>query len=160
MERQERQQAEATTLKKALVARGISLRVTKLAPVDAEDAKLRLENPLDPASVLNVPTLLLYPTHAQSDLIKAFRETESLAEHLKYIFPCPWDEKVEFTMDGVECYMDTVAGGLVKVGKKVLLRKVLSGGKVELRDGLCKIFTVPKDKAEDWIAEVKKRKRA
>ena len=136
------------------------MRVTKLAPVDAEDAKLRLENPLDPASVLNVPTLLLYPTHAQSDLIKAFRETESLAEHLKYIFPCPWDEKVEFTMDGVECYMDTVAGGLVKVGKKVLLRKVLSGGKVELRDGLCKIFTVPKDKAEDWIAEVKKRKRA
>lgn len=53
--------------------------------------------------------------------------------------------------------METTAGGLIKVGKKMLLGKVLGCGKVEILDGLVKINVVPKDKAASWIEEFKKR---
>lgn len=157
-ERLQRERAEAFTLKQALKARGIATRMTAKAPDDAEDAKLALENPMDPSSDLSVPTLLLYPTAAQSDLIKAFHEGETLLDHLGYILPCPWDKEGEFTVTDVECYMDTVAGGLIKVGKKLPLLKLLSGGKVEIVDGLCRIYIVPRRKTAEWIAEVKRRK--
>lgn len=157
-ERLQRERAEVYTLKQAMVARGIATRMTDQAPADAQDAKLALDDPMDPSSNLSVPTLLLYPTAAQSDLIKAFNETETLLDHLGYILPCPWDKEGEFTMAGVECYMDTVAGGLIKVGKKLSLLKVISGGKVEIVDGLCRIYVVPKHKTTEWVAEVKRRK--
>ena len=102
--------------------------------------------------------MLLYPTHAQSDFVKAFQENDSLADHLSYIFPCPWDQDNEFQLQTVDCYMDTIAGGLIKVGKKMELCKILASGTVELKDGLCRVYVVPKVKATEWIAEVKRRK--
>jgi len=157
-ERLRKERAEAYALKQALIARKITTRMTEKAPSDADDAKLALEDPLDPSSDLSVPTLLLYPTAAQTDLIKAFHETETLLDHLSYILPCPWDKAGEFTVANVECYMDTVNGGMIKVGKKTTLLKILYGGKVEVVDGLCRIYVVPKEKTVEWIAEVKRRK--
>jgi hypothetical protein len=49
---------------------------------------------------------------------------------------------------------------LVKVGKKVPLLKVLSGGKVEVVDELVRVYVVPKGKAEAWIREFKEKKGA
>lgn len=158
VERLQRQRAEAATLWKALADRNISVDRSKNTPVDVDDAKIQLADPLDAASALSVPVLLLYPTHAQSDVIKAFVETDTLLDHFEYIFPCPWDTSNEFSAGDVECYMDTVAGGLVKIGKKLPLAKFLSGGKVQITDGMCRIIVVPKAKTAEWIAEVKKRK--
>jgi hypothetical protein len=156
-EREARVAAEKITLQLALKARNILTRKTDVQP-DLEDAELKLENPLDPSSTLTFPVILLYPTHSQSDFIKAFSEREKLGEHLDYIFPLPWDEKHEYTPEGVEAYMETSAGGLIKVGKKMTLGKVLGSGKPEVVDGLATISVVPKDRAAGWIEEFKKRK--
>ncbi|KAF7673064.1 hypothetical protein GT037_009015 [Alternaria burnsii] len=156
-EREEKAASERATMKLALRSRNILTRSTEKPP-DLEDATVRLENSLDPSSTLAVPVILLYPMHSQSDFIKAFSEKEKLDEHLDYIFPLPWDEQHEYTIDNVESYMETAAGGLIKVGKKMSLGKVLGSGKPEIVDGLVTISVVPKDKAAGWIEEFKKRK--
>jgi hypothetical protein len=125
-----------------------------------EDAAIALTDPADPASVLNFPVLLLYPLAAQSDFIKTFAETESLGQHLQYILPVPWDQKGEYTPEGVECYVETVSGGLIKAGKKLSMLKILSSGKVELLDGLLKVSVVPAGQAAKFIEEFKKRQAA
>lgn len=156
-EREAKAASERATLALALKSRGIKTRSTDQAP-DLEDAAVKLENALDPSSTLTFPVLLLYPTHSQSDFIKAFGEADTLTQHLEYIFPLPWDEKEEFTLDNVEAYMETTAGGLIKMGKKMTLGKVLASGKCEVVDGLVRISVVPKAKAAEWIDEFKKRR--
>jgi tetratricopeptide (TPR) repeat protein len=156
-EREEKAASERATLNLALKSRGILSRKTDQAP-DLEDAVVKLEQPLDPSSTLSFPVMLLYPLHAQSDFIKAFSEKESLLQHVDYIFPLPWDEKHEYTADGIEAYMETSAGGLIKAGKKMALGKILGSGKVEVVDGLIKMNVVPKGRASEWIEEFKKRR--
>ncbi|KAK4248135.1 hypothetical protein C7999DRAFT_13898 [Corynascus novoguineensis] len=155
-----RERRREALLRAALEARQIRTRSTGKPP-DMEDAKVKLSpDEQDPTSALVFPTLLLYPCHLESDFIKAFSERESLEQHFGYVFPLPWDRSGEYSPAGVECYAETVSGGLVKVGKKVPLLKVLSGGNVEVVDDLLKIFVVPKSKAEGWVKEFKEKKAA
>ncbi|KAH7312862.1 hypothetical protein BKA65DRAFT_147917 [Rhexocercosporidium sp. MPI-PUGE-AT-0058] len=158
LEREQRKRLEAITLAAALKARNIKTRKTAQPP-EMEDAAISLvPEPTDPTSTLSFPTVLLYPLHLESDFIKAFNETEPLGHHLSYILPLPWDKSGEYTPLGVECYMETLAGGLIKVGRKVPLLKVLSEGKVEIVDEVVKIFVVPKPKADAWVREFKMKK--
>jgi hypothetical protein len=156
-EREERARATRAMLRKALRDRNIPTRETDKPP-EMEDAVLKLENPLDPSSALSVPVLFLYPVHAQSDFVKEFRETETLLEHLSYIFPLPWDEQKQYEPATVDCYVETMTGGLIKAGKKLPLLKILSSGKIEVVDGLLKFHVVPQSEAKDWIEDFKKRK--
>ena len=155
-EREAKVASERATLKLALKSRNILVKTGDRAP-DLEDAEIKLENALDPSSTLSFPVILLYPTHSQSDFVKAFSEKEQLNQHLDYIFPLPWDSQQEYTVDNVEAYMETTAGGLIKVGKKMSLGKVLGSGKTEVVDGLVRISVLPKDRAAGWIEEFKKR---
>jgi len=157
-EREQRLTLEKSCLAAALRQRGIKIRESKGGGPDMEDAVFKLANPVDAKSVLSFPVLLLYPTDAQSDLIKAVQERDSLLLHLEEVLPLPWDERGEYRVGDVECYMETATGGLVKVGKKVELGKVLGGGKVEVRDGLVKVNVLPKERVERWIEEVKRRR--
>jgi hypothetical protein len=95
---------------------------------------------------------------AQSDFIKGFSEMHSIVDHLDYIFPLPWDTKKEYTISNVECFMQTVSGGLIKAGKKLPLLQILTGGKVEVVDHMVRIFIVPTSKTAAFIAEMKARK--
>lgn len=157
---EERKKREKLTLKVALRAREIKVREGDQPP-DMDDACIRLEpDPLSPESRVVFPCVLLYPMDAQSDFIKGFEETHSIADHLDYIFPLPWDDKGEYTIDSVECYMETATGGLIKAGKKMSLLRILTGGKVEVVDSLVRINIVPTSKAKAWIAEMKVRKGA
>ncbi|RFU27032.1 hypothetical protein B7463_g9297, partial [Scytalidium lignicola] len=159
-ERVIRKRKEEMMLKTALTARGIKTRKTAQPP-EMEDACIALvPDPLSPESSLSFPAVLLYPLHLESDFIKAFNETESLALHLEYILPLPWDQQRVYTPNGVECYMETITGGLVKVGKKVPLLKVLGQGNVEIVDEVVRIFVVPKGRSEEWVAEFKRKKAA
>jgi tetratricopeptide repeat protein 4 len=159
MEREQKRRVEEVTLKAALKARGIKTRTTAQPP-EMEDAKIQLvPDPADPTSTLAFPTVLLYPLALESDFVKAFNETETLGSHLDYILPVPWD-KVLYTPKGVECYMETVAGGLVKVGRNVPLLKILTTANVEVVDEVVKIFVLPKSKAEAWVLEFKRKKAA
>lgn len=145
-------------LSTALRARQIRTRKTDQPP-DMEDTRIRLvPDPLSPESSVEFPAVFLYPMDAQSDFIKGFSELHSIVDHLDYIFPLPWDTKKEYTINNVECFMQTVTGGLIKAGKKLPLLQILSGGKVEVVDELVKIFVVPISKTGAFIAEMKARK--
>ncbi|OQD74556.1 hypothetical protein PENDEC_c010G05036 [Penicillium decumbens] len=145
-------------LSTALRARQIRTRKTEQPP-EMEDAKIKLvPDPLSPESSVEFPAVFLYPVDAQSDFIKGFSELHSIADHLEYIFPLPWDTKKEYSIDSVECFMQTVSGGLIKAGKKLPLLQILTGGKVEVVDELVRIFIVPNSKTGTFIAEMKARK--
>ncbi|KAI4866263.1 TPR-like protein [Hypoxylon rubiginosum] len=159
-ERLAREKRRAMLVRAALKARGIKTRTTAQPP-EMEDAKLQLvPDPDDPRSTLSFPAVLLYPAHLQSDFVKAFGETDALADHLAYVFPLPWDAAREYAPAGVECYMETVAGGLVKVGRKAPLLKVLSSADVEVVDEVVRFFVLPKAKAAAWVQEFKMKKAA
>lgn len=157
-EQQTRLRQEKQMLQKVLTERKIKMRGSEKPP-DLEDAQIRLSpDPMSRSSLLEFPVLLLYPTHHQTDLIKAFAEKDWLSHHLSYILPLPWDGKKEYTMDSIDCYMDTLSGGLMKVGKKLKLLDILSNGKTEIVDGLVRVYVVPKARTGQWIEEVKKQK--
>ncbi|KAK5168851.1 HSP70/90 co-chaperone [Saxophila tyrrhenica] len=156
-ERHERQRLEQATLRLALKNRNVLTRKTDRPP-EMPEAKIALEDPVDASSNLSFPVIILYPVHAQTDFIKEFREDESLTDHLSYIFPLPWDEKKEYSLSTVECFMETVESGLIKAGKKLSLLKLLGSGKLEVVDGLVRISVVPKDQTAQWIEDFKKRR--
>ncbi|KAI1163285.1 TPR-like protein [Nemania serpens] len=159
-ERVAKEKRREMLIRAALKAREILTRATAQPP-EMEDAGVKLvPDPDDPASHLCFPTVLLYPTHLESDFIKAFNETDSLTDHLSYVFPLPWDREGAYTLAGVECYMETVAGGLIRLGKKVPLLKVLAGGKVEVIDEVVRIFVLRKPQAAAWVEEFKMKRAA
>ncbi|GCB22938.1 Hsp70/Hsp90 co-chaperone CNS1 [Aspergillus awamori] len=156
----ERTRKEKTLLSVALKARQIRTRKTDQPP-EMEDVGIKLSpDPLSPESTLEFPAVFLYHMDAQTDFIKAFSEMHSIEDHLDYMFPLPWDEKGEYKINTVECFMETVTGGLIRAGKKVPLVQILSGGKVEVVDELVKIYIVPTSKSAKFIAEMKARKEA
>ncbi|KAH8765498.1 hypothetical protein F5883DRAFT_604856 [Diaporthe sp. PMI_573] len=151
-------QRRAQFLAGALKERNITVRASKTPP-DMGDARLELvPDPEDLNSTLSFPAVLLYPVHYESDFIKAFNEREALVQHFGYVFPLPWDREGEYGANTVECFMETAAGGLVKVGKKVPLVKVLSLDSVEVVDGVVKIYVVPRGKADSWVKSFKETK--
>ncbi|SMR55920.1 unnamed protein product [Zymoseptoria tritici ST99CH_3D1] len=157
--REQAAQTKESILRTALTARGIPpIRKTD-SPPEMEDAEISLVDPADPSSRLQFPVLFLYPLHAQTDFVKAVNELETLGHHLEYLLPVPWDEKGEYaTKEEVECYMETKGGGLIKAGKKLEIVKLLGSGKVEVVDGLVRVFVVPSKRAKEWIEEFKKRR--
>lgn len=157
-EREQRAQKENFMLNTALRARNIRTRNTAQPP-DMEDASIHLSpDPSAPTSTLMFPVVLLYPLHLQSDFVKAFSETDTVPNHLQYIFPLPWDEKQEYTLGSVDFYMETGSGGLIRVGKKVSLGKVLGSPGLEIVDGIVRINVLLKARAAEWIEEMKSRR--
>ncbi|KAJ6444452.1 tetratricopeptide repeat protein 4 [Purpureocillium lavendulum] len=147
-------------LRAALAARNIPTRTTDKPP-EMGDTQLELvPDPDDPRSTLSFPTVLLYPLHLESDFIKGFNETQTLEDHLGYVFPLPWDGEGRYTLAGVTCYVETREGGLLKMGKRVPLLKVLGTGKVEVVDEVVRIFVVPSGEAEAWAKEFKEKRAA
>ena len=128
---------------------------------------------------------LLYPEYSQSDLITQFSEETSLSDHLGVMFPPAssppshasppfpeWDVQHEYSTDNLVIYVETAQKRLLKVGKELTLREVISKavkrpavndkeGKqdgVILRDGLLSfILLVKGDKERKWIEEYKSK---
>jgi len=156
---QEQKLREATALRLALRNLGVKTRQSETTNrPDLEGHKIKL---LEEGKLV-FPVIVLYPLTAQSDFIPTWREDETVEERLGMQVlaePPPWDGKSEYNWKGVEVFMETVTGGLVKVGKKVPLGEVLGGGKVEVVDDLVRLMVVPKASREAWIEEWKKRRR-
>ncbi|KAI9809222.1 MAG: hypothetical protein M1825_002513 [Sarcosagium campestre] len=167
-EQQARSQREADfsrrayALRVALAARRVATRITYGGTrPELEDAAISLADPLQPSSTLSYPVLLLYPLHAQSDFLKAVVEQDRVGEVLDTVLPPPWDSEGEYAApSAVECYAETTTSGLAKLGARVTVATVLAGGKIEVVDGIVRVFVVPKPRAEAWKAEWKRRKDA
>ena len=156
-EEQDKKRRIADMLVQALQVRKIRTRTTGQPPEMKEAEIQLLPDPLSLKSTLVFPVIILYPLHLQSDFIKAFGEEQTLQGHLEYLFPLPWDKSGEYHPKTVNAYMETMAGGLIKWGKKVELLKVLSAGKIEVVDGLVRVNVVPQSRSQEWIETFKKR---
>ncbi|EHA52237.1 hypothetical protein MGG_06164 [Pyricularia oryzae 70-15] len=152
-DRQVRERRRQLLVKAAIRQRGVRMRTTPKPP-EMEDARVQLvPDPDDANSELAFPAIILYPVDAQSDFIKAFGENDCMNSHLSYLLPLPWDRDAGYTQTGVECYVATEKGTLVKLGKKVPLIKVLSMPSVVVEDELVRIFVLPKSKAAKWVKD-------
>jgi hypothetical protein len=163
MARQILEKRKKDALQKAFDARNLPSKETGTSP-DVQDATPSLEDIFDPSSTLSVPILLLYPLASQTDLIKSVSEDTALTEHLEYILPPPWDtEGLEggglYQQSAVGCFVATPSGGLSKIAKKIQIGKLLRSGKVELIDGLLRIYVVPEKLAPGWIEDYKSQKQ-
>ncbi|KAL8773839.1 MAG: hypothetical protein Q9209_001269 [Squamulea sp. 1 TL-2023] len=161
---EERKKKEQLTLSAAITARGIKVRWTAKPP-DMEDAKIHLEpDPISPTSQIYFPVLMLYPTHGESDFVKSVAETETFAELLRTVLGerMPWDVEGEYILDGTgwDVFMETATGGMIKIGRKMRLLDVLAEGKVEVVDGVVRVYVVPRHRVDRWIEEMKARKPA
>ncbi|MCJ1310661.1 hypothetical protein MMC25_004327 [Agyrium rufum] len=166
-------ETEAQALVKALQLRKIRVTKSKEGPPqeleDDKDEGIKLvpDRADWKSSTLVFPVLLLYPEHAKSDFVKAFGEEQMLSGHLSYLFPLPWDGKGEYSIKSTEAFLETMdygegggkvgKKGLVKWGKKVPLLQVLTGGKVEVVDGVVRVFVVPKGRVDGFVRGWKER---
>jgi Cns1/TTC4 Wheel domain len=163
MARQLLEKRKKEALQKAFETRNLPWKETGTSP-DVQDATPILEDGFDPSSTMSVPILLLYPLASQTDLIKSASEDTALNEHLEYILPPPWDtEGLEgggsYVQSAVNCFVATPSGGLSKIARKIQIGKLLRSGKVELIDGLLRIYVVPEKLAPGWIEEYKSQKQ-
>ena len=147
------------------------MRWTGLTP-DLEDAKvLVVPDPLSATCVVFWPVLVLYPRGGECDFWTGVGGTASVADIVGTVLGegLPWDGEGEYILGdggegnkkkkkGVDVFMETVEGGMVKVGRKMRLLDVLAGGKVEVVDGVVRCFVVPRAKVEGWVEEMRKRK--
>ncbi|KAF8249475.1 HSP chaperone complex subunit [Wilcoxina mikolae CBS 423.85] len=160
-EKERKRKWEADALVIALKARNIPTRSTPQPPEMPDGIAIKFMEQGKPESGLAFPVLLIYHLHLQTDMIVAMPETATVGEQLVEVLaePQSWDQKGEYTVAGVDCYMETKTGGLVKVGRKVSLLEVLSGGKVEVVDGLVKILVVPRARNAEFVEKWKKTMR-
>lgn len=125
-----------------------------------QDAKIRLEDDTDYQSQLIFPAVMLYPTTDEFDFIAEISELSTPQELLEMILdrPAEWfqDPKHEnFSVKKLECYMETEAGGLIKVGKKIAINTVLGSEKpkVPLFDNGLRLYVVPKVDSQQWLSK-------
>lgn len=125
-----------------------------------EDAKLRLEDPKDYESQLIFPAVILYPTTDEFDFVAEVSELTTPIELLEMVLDRPqsWFEDPKhknFTVKSLECYMETVSGGLVKVGKKVPINNALMSDKAKapLFDNAVRLYVVPKQDSPEWLSK-------
>lgn len=163
-ERARTQKRAADALAIALRARNIVTRTTAAPPELPDDIRIHFEgDDCLPDRQLLFPVLLVYPLHLQTDMIAAVPETSTIGEQLAHVLaePQPWDGPPrEFTApSAVDCYMESAAGGLLKVGRRVSLLELLAGGKVEVVDGLVRLLVVPRARSAEFVAHWKQTMR-
>jgi len=153
LERERRNQWNENAIRVALRARNIPVRSTSSPAVMPDGVHIAFSEPGRLESHLNFPVVLLYPLHQRTDMVTAVPEVATVAEQLEDVLaePQAWDAAIEYTPRSVECYMETRTGGLVKVGRKVSLLEVLSGGKVEVVDGQVTVLVVPKARTAEFV---------
>lgn len=126
------------------------------------DTKIRLQDPLNPASDLYLPLLFLYPLEMQSDIIQEAETTSVLNDHVSQLFesPPPWfaqkpdEHPRDYQLKNLLIYAQTRSGGVVKIGKNSTVGKVLSlkSPQIPIIDGVARFYIVPKNKSEEWLS--------
>lgn len=130
-----------------------------------KDTKIALEDPLDFESQLIFPAIVMYPTTDEFDFVGAVSELTSVNELLDIVLERPqeWFEMEgheNFSSKKLVGYMETLAGGLVKVGKKISFHDILKMVKpcIPMFDNAIKIYFVPKSESEAWLEKWDKKK--
>jgi len=128
-------------------------------------------DPEDPSQeTLIFPAFFLYPQYATSDVISEFVEDTHFSAHLEQMFPPTgqrpdWDAKAEYDVSSIVVYAMTHRRRLLKVGKKMTLRDVITVAHekpgaardgLELKNGYLTFVVLKKgDVEEKWVTEYK-----
>lgn len=152
------------TLDESVKLRRYTIIKTEIPAEGLQDAKLKLEDENDYQSQLIFPAMVIYPTIDEFDLIAEVSELSNPTELLQILLDRPeeWFQDPrheEFSVKKLECYMETIAGGLVKAGKKVTFNSVLSAPQpvVPLFDNSLRIYVVPKSQLGNWLSTWNKK---
>lgn len=146
------------TLQLAINLRGIKV-IHSLRPTEFLDgAVLKLEDPLDVESQLIFPAMILYPTIDEFDYVAEVGELTLASDLLSILLDRPkeWFEDPKhkhFNSRSLQCYLETVSGGLVKIGKKAAINTALMAeqSKAPLFDNGLRLYVVPKESFDQWI---------
>ncbi|CAG8456752.1 8523_t:CDS:2 [Ambispora gerdemannii] len=144
--RQELERKKA--LENAIKERNIQMETTSDAPDSQNSVFLDTE-----AQQLVWPVFLLYPEYKESDFIAQFNEEHTFLDHLEMIFEhcAPWDMESKYTPKNVDIYFESVSQEfgakptLIKVGRKIPLKEVLSHRKYVVRNGIPSFIILPKN---------------
>lgn len=161
-QRKERAEKEKE-MKQNILTNAINLRhietVRSSRPVELlEGAKIRLEDDVDHELQLIFPAMVLYPTTDEFDYVAEISELLTPNDILDIVLDRPESWFMEenhraFAGRKVECYMETVAGGLVKIGRKMAVNQALMSDKLKapLFDNGLRLYVVPKVDSEKWL---------
>ncbi|VEU21266.1 DEKNAAC102132 [Brettanomyces naardenensis] len=165
-ERKEREAAEKKqregTLQKALAAREV-INIKTSLPADTPDgSKLHLEDANDVESQLIIPTMVVYPTTGEFDFVAEVSELSTPLQLAEIVMDRPDsyfedDNHKNFRPKKLEAYLETISGGLIKIGKKVTFGKAFAQAHAPLFDGLLRVYLVPKVEASSWVSKWDKR---
>ncbi|TPX72699.1 hypothetical protein SpCBS45565_g00019 [Spizellomyces sp. 'palustris'] len=179
-EQEAKRKEDDLRLQEAIMVRGIKMVSRQQAQRDDEDSDAE-EQPgiahplqgdhrvkLDPVTgALTWPVILLYPQYNESDLIAAFHEEDTFADHLQLMFGEErpgWDVEQIYSPDRLEVYFEARAEGkppmLLRVGNKLRLLDILKHPDYQIIDGVCTFFVVPGDTdySKTFRRKYKKRK--
>lgn len=128
------------------------------------DSKLHLEDAHDIETQLIIPTIVIYPTTDEFDVISQVGELTTPLELMEIVM----DRPEEYFQDGkhenfkpkkLEAYMETLEGGLVKIPKKNPINSVLmsQNPKVPLFDRILRVYFVPKVDSAAWVSTWKRQ---
>lgn len=150
----DREKSIKAALNTALKYHGITVSRTQIDNVDPESLP-HLDPPLpsDPKTAeLICRVALVYPQYGQTDLIIRFSTHDTLGAHLDTILPDPsssdgqldyppWDTKKEYSSRGVNLYVRTKWGRVLKLGRNKTLADICAnvratGQAKGLEDGL------------------------
>lgn len=150
-------------LEKAKDIRGLSSIKSSYGTNTIGDARLHLEDPHDIETQLIIPTIVIYPSVDEFDVISEVSELTTPLELMELVMSRPeeyfHDGKHEnFQPKKLEAYMETLEGGLVKIPKKNAINQALMSPnpKIPLFDNILRIYFIPKCDSTTWISTWKK----
>ncbi|KAH3902164.1 related to Hsp70/Hsp90 co-chaperone CNS1 [Saccharomycodes ludwigii] len=123
-----------------------------------KEAKMYLEEKDVVDSQLIFPAVVLYPTTDEFDFIAETGELSTPNELLQLVMQRPQEYFQQsghenFSVKNLQVFMETEAGGLVKVGKNMTFHDILKTEKpvIPLFDRSLRVYFVPKQESAEWL---------
>lgn len=137
-------QAHTDILADTLGLRGFSF-VASSTPLEALALfPLHLEDPVDPELQVIMPAMVMFPLQDQFDIVGEVGELTSVGELVQSL------EVARYGLSKVDVYMETIGGGLVRIGAKKTFHELLLGEpQVPLMDRALRLYVVDRA-SRDW----------
>ncbi|KAI0462983.1 hypothetical protein LJB42_003788 [Komagataella kurtzmanii] len=163
-QRENAKKAKEAALAVALTLRGYTIIHTKEPFGILQDKKITLEAETDVESQMIFPGMVLYPTLDEWDFVEQISELNTPKEIIGMLMDRPPEYFAQpghgnFQPKNLQAYMQTQSGGLVKVGKNLGFKEILSSKQpiIPLMDNSLRIYVVPKQDG-DFLSQWNKTK--
>ncbi|ANZ75930.1 BA75_02708T0 [Komagataella pastoris] len=163
-ERENAKKAKEAALAVALTLRGYTIVHTKEPFGILQNKKIFLETETDVESQMIFPGMVLYPTLDEWDFVEQISELNTPKEIIGMLMDRPPEYFAQpghenFQPKNLQAYMQTQSGGLVKVGRNLSFKEILSSKQpiIPLMDNSLRVYVVPKQDG-DFLSQWNKAK--